>query len=130
MTQPDADGKCRVTEYIVDLAAGLYPGDPDFACPPDPVARWHKKIPVENEACLYSLWMCACWANQADGCLCAFENPLQASVTIMKPSAGGCPPGAGKMTDTTAAGDSKGHILFGMGGLALKCTPNPCQACC
>ena len=34
----------------------------------------HKVVPVTNEQCLYSLWMCACWANQADGCLCAFEN--------------------------------------------------------
>jgi len=74
--------------------------------------------------------MCACWANQADGCLCAFENAEQASVTVQKPTMGVCGPGAGKITDMSAAGDQKGHAQLGFGGLALKCSPNPCQACC
>jgi hypothetical protein len=37
-------------------------------------AAIHKNVPVTNEKCLYALWMCACWANSEDGCLCAFEN--------------------------------------------------------
>ena len=86
----------------------------------------HKVTAVTNAQCLYSLWMCACWANQADGCLCAFENPEQKSVTIEKPTMGKCRPGASKLTDTRADGDGVGHAKLGAGGLALRCSPNPC----
>ena len=42
------------------------------------------EVEVTNQSCAYKLWMCACWANQADGCLCARENPDE-TVTIIKP---------------------------------------------
>jgi hypothetical protein len=42
----------------------------------------HKSVPVANEACVYALWMCACWANSADGCLCAYEEAAGVAVTI------------------------------------------------
>jgi hypothetical protein len=105
-----------------------YAGDSEFDCAlvSTPDTLTHKSVPVLNEACLYNLWMCACWANQADGCLCAFENPEQASVTIEKPSMGVCRTGSSAITDMTAAGDTVGHAQNGFGGLALKCSPNPC----
>ena len=115
-------------EYLAD-PAGKYAGDPTFTCI-GAAAVFHKSIPVTNEKCLYALWMCACWANQASGCLCAYENPNQESVTIVKPQAGKCPDGAEKVEDMTAQGDREGHSMYGFGGLALKCSPNPCQACC
>lgn len=127
LTNP-VDGKCDVRTYFID-AAGKYPGDELFLCPADTEVR-HLNVPVDNEACLYNLWMCACWANQADGCLCAFTNPNFESVKIMKPTMGTCPNGSSPVTDMTAAGDEEGHALLGFGGLALKCSPNPCQACC
>jgi hypothetical protein len=43
---------------------------------------------------------------------------------------GKCRPGATKLTDTTAMGDGIGPAKLGAGGLALRCSPNPCQACC
>ena len=79
----------------------------------------HLNVPVLNEACLFNLWMCNCWANQADKCLCAYENENQESVTIVKPSMGKCRKGAGEVTDMTAAGDQVGHAQLGFGGLAL-----------
>ena len=61
--------------YTVD-GDGDYAGDPEFSCSDGTIVTvQHKSIPVTNEKCLYALWMCACWANQASGCLCAFENP-------------------------------------------------------
>ena len=40
LTHPGPDGSCK------EIASG---------------PRLH--VPVTNEACLFSLWMCACWAN-------------------------------------------------------------------
>lgn len=129
---PDANGECTTKTYLVDIANDpifLYAGDDGFDC--TTTELWtHKNVDVLNEACLFNLWMCSCWANQATGCLCAFENPNQESVTIVKPSMGACPVGSSPVTDMTAAGDQLGHAPLGFGGLALKCTPNPCQACC
>ena len=102
---------------------GLYVKDGDET-------ETHKVVPVSNESCLYSLWMCACWANQAEGCLCAYEAAEQAYVTIEKPTMGHCRSGSSALTDVTAAGDGIFPVIYGAGGLALKCSPNPCQACC
>ena len=43
---------------------------------------------------------------------------------------GKCGDGGSHLTDTTAMGDGVGHAQQGAGGLALRCSPNPCQACC
>ena len=108
-----------------------------IALPPElhddetPYIYSHHIIPVVNEACLYNLWMCACWANQADGCLCALENPGKNDITIVKPSMGSCPEGSSKLETVTAIGGGDGAFApDGAGGLAMKCSPNPCQACC
>lgn len=134
---PDENGECKERYYeavMYDVTNEVfYPGDPEYKCESTShytaFPAYHLTVPVTNEACLFSLWMCACWASGSDGCLCAQENPT-GSVTITKPKEGGCKGFAGPVTDTSAAGDSKGHALLGFGGLALKCSPNPCQACC
>ena len=45
----------------------VYPGDPawgDATDTADPLDDYyHLNVPVVNEACVYNLWMCACWAN-------------------------------------------------------------------
>ena len=93
----------------------------------DPYVFGHRIVPVVNAACLYNLWMCACWANQADGCLCALENPGKNDVTIVKPSMGTCPEGSSKLEGTSAIGGGDGAFApDGAGALALKCSPNPC----
>ena len=100
--------------YIDDVASDgtcKYGGDPGDV---------HKRYEITNQACLYKLWMCACWASQAEGCLCAKENP-EDNVTIIKPIAGDCPKGSGPIKNPKAKDT---------GGLALKCAPNPCLACC
>ena len=80
LTAPDIDGECGIREYLVD-GDDNYAGSADFDCTGSgPV--YHLNVPVLNEACLYNLWMCACWANQADGCLCAYENEDQDSITV------------------------------------------------
>lgn len=121
LTLPDANGECVETTYVTYQDGGetIYPGTPGY----DPTGetldeRFHLRVPVTNEACLYQLWMCSCWASQTDGCLCAQENNGLGTVTIIKPSQG-CPIGSGEVTDTSAAGDTKGHALLGFGGLAL-----------
>jgi hypothetical protein len=75
---------------------------------------------VTNQSCLYKLWMCSCWASQTVGCLCAKEVDGD-SVTFVKPWMGVCPNGSGKLRNPKAQD---------AGGLALKCAPNPCLACC
>lgn len=101
----DADGEC----------AGIYE-DTNIAAAP----KFVKEVEVKNQSCLYKIWMCACWANQAPGCLCAFEN-ADKTVTMVKPKMGVCPMGAGKLLNPKAKD---------AGGLALQCAPNPCLACC
>jgi hypothetical protein len=95
-------------------------------------AVWgHRIVPVVNEECLYTLWMCACWANQADGCLCAYENPGKVDIKVVRPYMGVCPAGSSKLENTgTIVRDEGTYASAGMGALALKCSPNPCQACC
>ena len=76
---PDANGECTTRVYLADItdpANPIYAGDPGFDCANSPVDITHKNVDVLNESCLFNLWMCNCWANQATGCLCAFENPL------------------------------------------------------
>ena len=75
---------------------------------------------ITNQSCLYKLWMCSCWASQTDGCLCAKENSDD-TITFIRPSMGGCQEGSGPLTNPLAKE---------AGGLALKCAPNPCLACC
>ena len=81
---------------------------------------FHHYVEVKNQSCLYKIWMCACWASQADGCLCAHENPDD-TVTMVKPKMGVCQAGEGKLLNPKAKDT---------GGYALKCAPNPCLACC
>ena len=91
MVPADDDGNCGPTiKYNVSNVNGLtsppsfvYSWDPRYV-PGNTNTATHKLVPVTNEKCLYNLWMCSCWANQADGCLCAFENPDQESVTVIK----------------------------------------------
>jgi hypothetical protein len=66
LTLPDPGGQCEMKTYYVSTGTDgelVYAGDPDFDC--DLIADdvFHKNVPVLNEACLYNLWMCACWAN-------------------------------------------------------------------
>ena len=110
------DGECKERVYDVDNS-DRYPWDEGYTGDSDDI--YHLNVPVTNEACLYNLWMCACWANQADACLCAFENPEQESVTVVKPTMGKCPKGAGPITDMGATGDMAGHAPLGFGALAL-----------
>jgi hypothetical protein len=148
------DGKCVNQTFYVSKIDEVEVGEPlhdtpfyidymplasevDIPMPPRLVANenpWifgHKIVPVVNEACLYSLWMCACWANQADGCLCAFENPGKNDITLIRPQMGKCPDGSSDLMYTGAAGPGYGNFATdGAGALALKCSPNPCQACC
>ena len=85
-----------------------------------PVLRSIRREEVTNQSCLYKTWMCACWASQTVGCLCARENSGE-TVTIVRPTMGECPLGTGKLTNPAA------HEA---GGVALQCAPNPCLACC
>lgn len=85
-----------------------------------PNVDWYKYVEVTNQACLYKLWMCSCWASQTEGCLCAKEN-ADNTVTMVRPSMGVCPVGTGKLLNPKAQDT---------GGYALKCAPNPCLACC
>jgi hypothetical protein len=75
---PDDNGECTTRTYLVDItdpANPIYAGEDGFVC--GATEEWtHKNVDVLNESCLFNLWMCNCWANQATGCLCAFENPL------------------------------------------------------
>jgi hypothetical protein len=99
----DADGKCT----------------PAPADPPVVLAQTFRRD-VTNQSCVYKLWMCACWASQVDGCICGKEN-ADDTVTMIRPLMGECPSGSGPLLNPKAQD---------AGGMALKCAPNPCLACC
>jgi hypothetical protein len=83
---------------------------------------YYHVVVVTNQNCLYKLWMCACFASQIPGCLCAKENnDGSGSVTMIKPVGGDCPDGSGPLLNPKA---------YQTGGVALQCTNDPCQACC
>ena len=58
---------------------------------------------------------------------------------MIKPTGGGCPDGSGPLLNPKAGYDKDIVLttnplvtidLPGAGGIALKCAPNPCLACC
>ena len=68
------NGKCETRIYAgVKVDTGttpntvVYPGDPAWGDATDTDSSlddyYHLNVPVINEACVYNLWMCACWAN-------------------------------------------------------------------
>ena len=99
----------------VDTEDGVNPAPPAL-----PIATGVFQKDVSNQSCLYKLWMCACWASQVDGCICGREN-ADDTITMIRPLMGECPSGSGPLLNPKAQDG---------GGMALKCAPNPCLACC
>lgn len=104
---------------LKDSGSGDITEVPQLANAAKPKVVGHKIVPVTNEKCLYSLWMCACWANQADGCLCASEDSGKDSVTIVKPTMGSCPAGSSKLQSTGFTGGGSGSTSADGGAGAL-----------
>ena len=84
------DGTC------VPTVTGTNPAPPALAITTGVFQR-----EVTNQSCLYKLWMCACWASQVDGCMCAREN-ADATVTMIRPTMGVCQPGSGPLLNPKA----------------------------
>jgi hypothetical protein len=126
---PAADNVIENGGYLVDVGIlGANPGTDvceitttaDAAAIPVAVLVGQFQKEITNQSCLYKIWMCACWASQTDGCLCGRQNS-SGTITAIRPTMGKCEDGSGPLLNPKAQDG---------GGLALKCAPNPCLACC